>query len=485
MVKTCILYLLLGMSLILFSNCFVIAQNIKIDLGADQVALNEAFTIKITVENSRLRKYGEFPEIPGFVKQGTFSSSSTNIVNGNISSAHSVTQNYAPNRQGTFTLAPFTMIINDQEVQSPGKPIKVGPANQKQQKQQQNPFFSDPFDDFFNRGKKPQEFVDVKEDVFFAITTSKNEVFTGEGFVVTLSWYSSENNRASMRFYEVGKQLTEILKKIKPANSWEENFNIENINGKAVVINGVNYMQYPIYKAAFYPLNTDTIIFPSVGLNMIKYNVAKNPSFFGRNRQEEIKTYYSKLKRVIVKPLPPHPLKESVAVGQYKLREDISNTQLKTGESFSYEFKIFGQGNISAIYNPIIAQNDNFEFYPPNVQQNISRGNNQVSGTKSFTYYGIPSEPGEFNLGKYFQWIFFNPIEEKYDTLQSDILVNVTGDSKKNNYISSSDMGTFYDGIEFADNGLRDRDRELKIKIFANILIFIMLVLTGFLIFKK
>jgi len=484
MKKTCIIYLLLGIPLSIFSNSFVFAQNIKIELGPDQIALNEAFTIKITVENSRLRKYGEFPDIPGFVKQGTFSSSSTNIINGNISSAHSITQNYAPNSQGTFSLAPFTMTINDQEVQSPGKNIKVGPASQQRQ-QQQNPFFSDPLDDFFNRGNKPQEFVDVKEDVFFALTTSKDEVYTGEGFVVTLSWYSSENNRASMRFYEVGKQLTEILKKIKPSNSWEENFNIENINGKAVVINGENYMQYPIYKAAFYPLNTDTIIFPSVGLNMIKYKVAKNPSFFGRNRQEEIKTYYSKPKRVIVKPLPPHPLKESVAVGQYKLREDISSTQLKTGESFNYEFKVFGQGNISAISNPVIPQNDKFEFYPPNVEQNISRGNNQVSGTKSFAYYGIPSEPGEFDLGKYFRWIFFNPVAEKYDTLQSEIMVNVSGESKKNNYISSSDMGAFYDGIEFADNGLRDRDHELKIKIFANILIFLMLVLTGFLIFKK
>ena len=34
-----------------------------------------------------------------------------------------------------------------------------------------------------------------------------------------------------MRFYELGKQLTEIIKKIKPANCWEENFNIENIDG--------------------------------------------------------------------------------------------------------------------------------------------------------------------------------------------------------------------------------------------------------------
>lgn len=483
MIKTYSIYLLLASSLVLFSNFNVFAQNIKIDLGSNQIALNEAFTIKITVENSRLRNYGEFPEIPGFEKQGTFSSSSTNIINGNITSSHSITQNYAPTRQGTFTLPPFTMNINDQEVQSPGKTIIVGPPQQRQQ--QQSPFFSNPFDDFFNQNREPQEYIDVEEDVFFALTTNKDKVYTGEGFVVTLAYYESERNQASFRFYDLTNQLSEILKQIKPSNCWEENFNIENISGRPVAINGTRYMQYPIYQAAFYPLNTDTIQFPSVPFKMVKYKVAKNPSFFGRNRQEEIKTYYSKPKQVVVKALPPHPLRESVAVGRYQLRENISSRQLQTGESFNYDFKIFGEGNISAISNPIIPENDNFEFYSPNVQQNISRGNNQVSGTKAFSYYGIPTEPGEFDLGDYFQWIYFNPVAAEYDTLRSEIVVNITGESKKNNYISSSDMGTFYDGIELASNDLRDRDHELKIKIFANILIFLMLVLTGFLIFKN
>ncbi|MFW5760122.1 MAG: BatD family protein, partial [Cyclobacteriaceae bacterium] len=436
MLKTYSFYLLLAGSMVLFSVFSVFAQNIKIDLGPDQIALNEAFTIKITVQNSRLRNYSEFPDIPGFEKQGTFSSSSTNIINGNITSAHSITQNYAPTRQGTFTLAPFTMNINDQEVQSPGKTITVGPPQQRQQ--QQSPFFSNPFDDFFNQEREPQEYIDVEEDVFFALTTNKDRVYTGEGFVVTLAYYESERNQASFRFYDLTNQLSEILKQIKPANCWEENFNIENISGRPVTINGTRYMQYPIYQAAYYPLNTDTIQFPSVPFKMVKYKVAKNPSFFGRNRQEEIKTYYTKPKQVIVKPLPAHPLRESVAVGRYQLAENISSRQLQTGESFNYYFKIFGEGNISAISSPLVPQNDNFEFYSPNVQQNISRGNYQVKGTKTYSYYGIPTEPGKFDLGNYFQWIYFNPEAEKYDTLRAGIVVEVSGESKKNNYISSS-----------------------------------------------
>ncbi|HRG10756.1 MAG TPA: hypothetical protein PLJ08_19425, partial [Cyclobacteriaceae bacterium] len=67
-----------------------------------------------------------------------------------------------------------------------------------------------------------------------------------------------------------------------------------NIEGEHVEINGKGYTQYKIYQGTFYPLNTKDVEFPSIGLEMIKYKVAKNPSFFGQNRQEDFKTFYSK-----------------------------------------------------------------------------------------------------------------------------------------------------------------------------------------------
>ena len=86
------------------------------------------------------------------------------------------------------------------------------------------------------------------------MTTSQDEVYLGEGFTATLAFYVAEENQAPLQFYDLGKQLTDILKLIKPSNAWEENFNIENINGSPVSINGENYTQYKIYQATFYPL---------------------------------------------------------------------------------------------------------------------------------------------------------------------------------------------------------------------------------------
>jgi hypothetical protein len=427
------------------------AQTVQVTLGPDEIGENQAWTITVTVQNERLKSYDNFPDIDGFRKRGQSTQSTTSIINGQVSSSQSIVMTYVPTKQGTFTIPSFTMKVNDKAVNVPGKKVKVGVAVQQQR---------DPFRSFFDRdddlARGETEFVDLKDDAFLALTTNKDEVYVGEGFNTTLSFFISENNNAPLQWSNnLGQQLSEILKKIKPNNCWEENFNIENIEGTPVVVNGKNYMQFKIYQATFYPLNTEPINFPKVGLEMIKYKVAKNPSFFGQNRKEDFKTFYSKPKRVTVKELPPHPLRDAIPVGDYHLEEHIRNTDLETGQSAAYEFKIYGEGNISSIEKPTTKNDANFEFYDPNVRQDISRENSRVLGNKTFSYFMIPKEPGKFDLGNYFQWVYFNPREKKYDTLKSQLTVYVTGESKKNEVIQSNDLGSFYDKIDATDNSLK------------------------------
>jgi len=431
----------------------VYAQNVQVTLGPAEIGENQAWTITVTVQNERLKNYDNFPDIEGFRKRGQSTQSTTNIINGQISSSQSVIMTYAPTRQGTFNIPAFTMKVNDKPVNVAGKKVKVGAAVQQQQRDAFRGFF-DRDDDFFGRGET--EFVDVRDDAFLALTTNKDEVYVGEGFTTTLAFYISEENQAPLQFNSnLSQQLTDILKKIKPNNCWEENFNIENIEGNPVTVNGKDYMQYKVYQATFYPLNSQPVNFPSVGLEMIKYKVAKNPSFFGQNRKEDFKMFYTKPKRVTVKELPPHPLRDAIAVGDYHLEERMRNTELETGQSAGYEFRVYGEGNISAIEKPIASNDADFEFYEPNVRQDISRNNGRVTGTKTFSYFMIPKEPGKFNLGNYFRWIYFNPREKKYDTLASKLTVNVSGESRKNEAIQSTDVGTFYDKIGEANNSLQ------------------------------
>jgi hypothetical protein len=463
----------------------LVAQQVQITLGPDEIGENQAWTITVTVQNDRLKSYDNFPDIKGLQKRGTSSQSSTNIVNGQVSSSQSIIMTYLPEKQGTINVPSFSMTINGTKINVPGKKVKVGAPVQRQQSSDPfSRFFNrDPKDDFFGRGET--EFIDIKDDAFFALTTNKDEVYAGEGFTATLAFYVSDDNRAPLQFHELGKQLGDILKKVKPATCWEENFNIENIEGEGVEINGKDYTQYKLYRAVFYPLNAERIVFPSVGLKMIKYKVAKNPSFFGQNRQEDFKTFYSKEKVVRVKELPPHPMRDGVAVGDYHLDEKATTSTVETGQSFSYQFNVYGEGNISSVEKPALGEPDEFEFYEPNVRQDITRDNGRVTGTKSFNYFMIPREPGEYKLGDYFQWIFFNPKTARYDTLKSEISLMVSGQSLKDEAISANDLGSFYDKIGETDNSLNEMGKTNWLAIIVYGFVALTLALSAYLFFKK
>lgn len=455
-------------------------QTIQIILGPDEIGENQSWTITVSIQNDRFKSHDYvFPEIYGFKKRGTSSQSQTSVINGQVSSSQSVTMTYLPTKQGTFTVQAFRMTINGQALNSPGKKVKVGPPVQTQR----DPYTYDP-NDFFGKNNNT-EFIDIQDEAFLAVTTNKSEVYVGEGFTTTLSFYVADKNRAPLQFHDLAKQLTTILKKIKPTNCWEENFEIENVQGETVTINGEYYDQYKLYEATFYPLNTKPIEFPSVGLQLIKFKVAKNPSFFGQNRKEDFKTFYSKPKTIQVKELPPHPLRDKVAVGDYRLEERISSTSLQTGQSFSYDFNIYGEGNISAIEKPQVMKDGSFEFYEPNVRQDINRQSGRVSGVKSFNYFIIPKEPGDYRMRDLINWVYFNPIEKKYDTLIARSAIVVNGESLKNESIESADTGSLYDKIGSTDNSLRTSSDSGWITIAMGIFVLVMLAGSAYLVFKK
>ena len=305
---------------------------------------------------------------------------------------------------------------------------------------------------FFGRAEEEPEYIELDDEAFFSVTVDKEEIYAREGFTVALAFYMSETNQAPFNFYKPGEQLDKVLKQIKPSNAWEENYNITNIEPEQVTINGKRWVRYKVYEATFFPFSEGTIEIPSIPWEMIKYRVARNPSFFGASRQEDFKTFYSSPKTVTVKPLPPHPLRNEVAVGQFQLRENITDLEVETGQGFNYNFGVTGVGNINSLPAPKLISGGNLNTYDPNVRQQINRGYGRVSGIKEFSYYLTINEPGDVNLANHFEWIYFDPEQAAYDTLKPSSQIRVVGESKTNQAISNQRLGGVYDRIGTEDN---------------------------------
>jgi hypothetical protein len=457
-------------------------QEVKVDLGPDQLGINELFTIKFTVFNGKIKSNDPFPEIPGFEKRGTSPGSTMTIINGQTSYSNSITQIYKPTRKGQFTLPKFSMLINGQAAASPGKRITVTDAVASAPSGFNA---SDPFAEFLGRNEELPEFVEIADDAFFAVNIDKSAVYAGEGFTMDIAFFMSEQNQAPFQFYEAGKQLDAILKKLKPANAWEENFNITTLDPQTVTLKGKKWVKIKVFEATFFPFSEGKIEIPRVPWEMIKYKVAKNPSLFGANRQEDFKTFYSSPKTITVKPLPPHPLKSEVPVGIFQLRENITTLEAKTGEGFNYNFGIAGIGNINSLAAPNRLPGTNLNAFDPNVRQQINRGYGRVSGIKEFDYFITLNEAGEYPLDQYFSWIYFDPEREAYDTLKPQALIRVTGESKINEALSGQRLGGIYDKITTESNQFLNQRYKYYFTTAINVLLLAAVVLLAVIIIRK
>ncbi len=473
-------------NVLLFLWCFfglsltnLYGQHPKIRLGNTEISIDDMFEISVTLSEP-IEKYKGFPQISGFVQYEKKRDEQIAVVNGKALRMSTFTVMYRPLAIGTYQVPSFTITVNDKSIKQKGFSIKV-----KKEGKLQDPMLSN----FFG---EPIDFEEVKADVFFDITTDRTEVFVGEGFNVVMAIYVKREDVDNIDFpNDLDRQIGSLLKKIKPKNCWEENFEILHPIDKQVVINGKTYWQYKVFQANFYPLDATKIEIPSVPLEIIKIRMAKISSAITPIVDRMRKTYYSKSKTIIVKPLPPHSLSAEVSVGQYEIEErvqfsdkNIPSRTTETGKNFAYVLRIKGEGNISAIRAPQLISDDNFEFYPSSIiGERIERNQNSVYGYRDFRYNIIPKKPAKYDLGNYVRWVYFNTKMQTYDTLKSTIQFEAIGDEVEIYQADSLQTGLYADLQP--DNSLINMNGTNYTDIFTNLSLLLLLGTTAFLTFKK
>lgn len=462
----------------------LLAQQISIELGKSPLPINQYYTIGIRLQDQQLKEYSPFPEIEGFKKSSKYSSTETIITGGTTTKILTVYQNYAPLQEGEFVLKPFSMKVNGQMVQSEGTTIVVRPMVAT------TPGTNLP--DLVTPGEAPEtvldeqpEFIEKDDYAFLTLYTSKDEVYVGEGFTVALYFYLAAEDQQLLEFYDFANQITGILRQIKQPNVWEETFDFSEITPENVLISDKPYLRFKLYEAVLYPINKEPILFPQLSLRMLKYKVAKQPNLLNAERQEGYKTYFARPREVKVKQLPPHPLRDIVPVGTYRLNERLSRRTVEVNRSFSYLFQVEGEGNMAAIMPPVPNAPPGLEFYPPDMRQDVTRRAGRASGSKSFTYTVLPRNPGQYSLQDALQLIYFDPVAARYDTLRPSLAVTITGTRDTDALVLSRDLGPFYKIIENEDNSLVSLHQFDEIRRYTNIILVVLLAVSGFVFIKR
>ncbi len=428
------IYLIILLFYCSFSRIFVFAQqnNIRIELGASSVPLGKPYTISVVITGSEQREYDRFPDIIGMSRRGTTTTTSTTTVGNRSEIVQRITQNYIPNQTGNYVVTPFTMNVNGQTVQSMGGIVIVtdGVAKEAEPEEEEVAFEPTP--------------ADAKAAAFLLLSTNRSQVYTGEGFNLSLGFFVADDNPLEMDFYALNLQLGAILKQIRPANCWEENFGIR---GEPQIfetsVNGRKYTEYRLFQAVYFPLNTERIQFPSVSLKMSVKNE--------KSVKQDFLTFSSKPISVQPMALPKDPQQNQAVTGEYTVKDQLSARVIQTGKSVQYKITISGTGNLTPILVPTPENDAFFDFYPPVIQQSVVRRRGRVSGEKTFTFQIIPKQAGNFPLSTYFRWIFFNPRSRSYQNWKSGLVLKSQGE-KVTNADADGNAGSIFANLESVDS---------------------------------
>ncbi len=458
-----------------------------IEFSATDFLIERSFTISVIIPQAENRPTIAFPDIAGLTKQGTSTSATRTEVNGKEVVSQVVTQTYAAIRPGTLKVAPFVITVNGQPVRSAGTTLTVRAI-------------TPPVSASALAAK-----VD-KNSALLITSVSQPSVFVGEGVRIGVAVYVAENYPYELHFDRLSPQVEAMARQLRPVNAWEENDNISELTPRPTTYNGRRYVQYALYRATFFPLSNQgiarTIQLPALHLTLTQSSVKPAPvtaaSAPNSVTTSDPITLISLPATVRIRPLPPHPLRERVSVGQFWLVDAVNQRRTVVGQSVQFDVRIEGRGQIAGIQAPTQTAPDpgrqapDLEVFPPTMQEQIGRADEQVSGFKRFRYFLIPKQKGTLTLANRFFWVYFDPQTARYDTLRPQTVLTVTnpGDSLVVGIVPADTVTTngrtsIYSGLEQTDSTRQSINIPVLMRSLANVLIVLMILGTIYVYVRK
>ena len=439
-------------TLILLTTLAAVADEVTFVTSAPKaVVVNQQFRLKYTVNRHNVKE-PRLPQISDFrILSGPSRSqqSSTQIINGNVTSSQSLTFTYilVAEKEGEFTLPGATVSVDGNEITSNKVTVKVLPqdkANAARQSASQG-----------SRGQRQpvNTSVDIAiNDLFMTATLNKTNVVEQEAVLLTFKVYSAVNLTAlNGKIPDLkGFQIQEV--ELPPEKEWQ----LEHYNGR-------NYRTILWQQYVLFPQQSGEIEIPSATFEGVVAQQVRpiDPfDFFGGSNYVEVKKELRtpRLKLNVQKLPSGKPEGFSGAVGSFKISSSVSATELKANEAVTLRLVISGTGNMKLIKTPEAEFPEDFEVYDPKVDNKFSLRTNGFSGNKVIEYLAIPRFGGDYTLPS-IKFSYYDIASKQYKTIETEsYLLKVEKGSNEDNaavaaYVSKEELKLLGQDIRFIKRG--------------------------------
>lgn len=393
------------------------AQDISIAVSLDRDTIGMDEQAVLTVEVSGTIQNLPEPNIPKMSMFEMYSqgrSTSISVVNGQMAATATYRYLLVPKRAGTYPIDQIAIVYNNRRYKGNGVNVTVLQQGSTAPPSVESNARDDSGD---------------SRDYFLLAEVDKKKPYVNQQVTLTLKFYTAVQYYGSPELVE-------------PTTT---GFWTEILGNRAAYTQVINNRKYKVIerKYALFPTQTGDL---TIGRATIRATVAarnrrRDPfdvfgDFFGRG--EEI-TVRSKPVQVKVQPLPSQgrPSDFTGTIGNFSITAKADKREVEVNQPVTVTFKITGQGNIKSVAEPDIPENDDFRVYRASSNENVTRLNDKIGGSKLFEEVFIPKHPGEMVIPT-ISFSFFDPVAEKYKHITTKpISVKVI---KPEGYVASPDV---------------------------------------------
>lgn len=414
------------------------AVSFKASLSHSVVEVGQRFKITFTVNSGG----GNFtpPSFSDFqLLSGPNQSSSTQIINGQMSRSFAISYVLQATKEGKFEIGSAVIDIDGDQLTTEPLSIEVvasssGSTNAQNQRQQARKSQGDELSDY----------------VYIQAFVDKRSAYVGEKLTATFKLYA-----------KIG--LSSINLENLPALTgfWSHDLHsvYDQIQLSTEYINGEVYQVAVLKQTLLYPQRSGELTIDPLAMKALVQVRSRSSrslfeSMFGSYENKEV-ILASKPIKVDIKPLPKYKGKGefSGAVGNFKVNFTTNKTNLKANEALDLKVEISGEGNLPLIGAPQLNFPPDLEVYDPETENKFKNSIGGSSGKKIFNYLVIPRHSGNFILKPY-ELTYFDIHSQSYKTLVTDsIVINVDkGEEEANVVYNSIDRK---EEVELLENDIR------------------------------
>lgn len=402
--------LLFLITIIITLNSWADGNRTFTTMAPDVVVNGDQFRLTFTVNTQKVKEF-RAPNITDFdVLMGPTRStqSSTQIINGKVSSSQSVTFTYIlmANKEGTFTIPGASILADGESLTSNSVTIKVLPPDKGSSG---NGGQAAAASSAAAGGKISSS------DLFITATASKTNVYEQEAVLLTYKVYTLVDLRS----------LRGDMPDMKDFHTQEidlprqKQFTLEHYHGRNY--NTTVWSQYVLFPQRSGKLEVPSITFEGEVAQHIESIDPFDAFFNGTSALSTVRKNIVTPKVVInVKELPDgKPANFSGGVGSFTMSSSISGQNVKTNDAVTIKLVVSGTGNMKLMDVPEVKFPQDFEVYDPKIDNKFNLTREGLSGSKVIEYLAIPRHAGDFTIPPV-EFSYFDVKANAYKTLKSE-----------------------------------------------------------------